>query len=141
MGCFDYECECGGKTCRFVGGQEGGDSTAVVEVPLQDGTTIFVKGDYNSYGAVEVGEYTFYPEQFHDCVKGWLSGESEEKIKKCFVAKNIWTLYYHDSEFYETRGTPHPSDFTTCVPNEMGYKSKIIKKRRAMLIPITTVYQ
>lgn len=130
MGCFDYCCECGGKKCNFVGEQDGGDSTVIVEVPLNDGTTIFVKGNYDSYGAVEVGEYTFYPEQFEEFFKGWLTGEPEEKMKNCFVAKRIWTLVYTECEDNSVK-------IPGCFPNkDVIVKTKIGKETRKKLIPI-----
>lgn len=94
MGCFDYECACGGKTCVFVGGQNGGNSTVVVEVPLLDGTFVFLKGKYNSYGTVDIGEYKFYAEQFRDFFPSWLDGLKEDELSKCFKARDIWTLKY-----------------------------------------------
>lgn len=101
MGCFDYECECGGTTCAFVGGQIGGDSEVVIEVPLDDGTNVYMKGSYESYGSVHVGQYEFYLEQFSDFFSGWLSSHSEVKRKKIFLAKRIWTMRYNHHEFDE----------------------------------------
>jgi hypothetical protein len=107
MGCFDYECECGGTTCVFVGGQNGGDSDVIIEVPLNDGTTVYVKGRYESYGSVHVGNYQFYPEQFEEYFKGWLSSESDESRSRIFRAGKIWTMLYShynydDEDDYET---------------------------------------
>jgi len=107
MGCFDYQCECGGTKCVYVGGQNGGDSDVVIEVPLNDGTTVYVKGRYESYGSVHVGKYQFYPEQFDDYFKGWLSSESDQQRSKIFRAGKIWTMMYShymydDEDDYET---------------------------------------
>lgn len=95
MGMFDYECECGGTKCVFVGDQNGGDSDVIIEVPLNDGTTVYVKGRYESYGSVHVGKYQFYPEQFEDYFKGWLSSESDETRSKIFRAGKVWTFAYN----------------------------------------------
>lgn len=89
MGCFDYECECGGKTCDHVGGQLR-DSNVVIEVPLSDGTTVFLEGHYEQYGYVDVEGYQFYLEQFRDFFEGWL--EYEKNPEKIFLAKRVWTL-------------------------------------------------
>jgi hypothetical protein len=107
MGCFDYECECGATTCIYRGGQDGGDSDVIIEVPLNDGTTVYVKGRYESYGSVHVGKYQFYPEQFEDYFNVWLSSESDKSRSKIFRAGRIWTLMYSyynydDEDDYET---------------------------------------
>lgn len=94
MGCFDYECECGGTKCVYVGGQHGGNSDVVVEVPLNDGTTVYIKGRYESYGWIRVGDYQFYPEQFEDYFEGWINDESDEARRKMFLAKRVWTISY-----------------------------------------------
>ncbi len=78
----------------YTGGQNGGDSDVIIEVPLNDGTTVYVKGRYESYGSVHVGKYQFYPEQFEEYFKGWLSSESDESRTKIFRAGKIWTLLY-----------------------------------------------
>lgn len=136
MGCFDYECECGGKTCVFRGGQNGGDATVIIEVPLQDGTTVYMKGDYDSYGAVHVGNYKFYPEQFSDYFEGWFSGESQEKMSKCFKATSIWTLSHHEYDEDEYDGGVLPIKFTTCFPVDITYKVKIGTKTVSNCIPV-----
>lgn len=94
MGCFDYECNCGGTICGFKGGQDNGSSSVVIEVPLTDGTVVFVAGEYDSYGSVAVGNYTFYPEQFQDFIEGWLENEKDAARSKIFLAGKIWTTEY-----------------------------------------------
>ena len=89
-GCFDYECECGGKSCDHVGGQLN-ESKVVIEVPLSDGTDVYLEGDYEEYGYVTVGKYKFYPEQFKEFFKTWLDGESDEERNTTFLSKRIWT--------------------------------------------------
>jgi len=91
MGCFDYECNCGGASCGFRGGQNGGSSRVVIEVPLSDGTTVFLAGTYDSYGSVAVENYTFYPEQFGDFIEGWLDSENDAARRSIFLAGKIWT--------------------------------------------------
>lgn len=101
MGCFDYECECGGKTCDHVGGQLY-DSTVVIEVPLSDGTNVYLEGYYEQYGYVTVEGYQFYPEQFQEYFEDWL--EDEKHPEKIFLAKRVWTVretvhkYIEDSD-------------------------------------------
>jgi hypothetical protein len=101
MGCFDYNCECDGTKCVFTGGQDGGSAEVIIEVPLNDGTTVYVKGSYDSYGAVHVGNYRFYPEQFEDFVDHWLRSEPESERCKIFLAKRIWTVSYLHYEYDE----------------------------------------
>lgn len=120
MGCFDYECECGGTKCVFVGGQNGGDSDVVIEVPLNDGTTVYVKGRYESYGSVHVGKYQFYPEQFDDYFECWLSSESESVRSKIFLAGRIWTTLYTDYGYDEE------DDCETCCKKASNCQPKDI---------------
>lgn len=101
MGCFDYECECGGNSCAHVGGQLHG-ARVIIEVPLSDGTVVYLKGYYEEYGYVLVKlpiaedagyvEYKFYPKQFEDYFHGWFDGESEEELRMGFLANKIWTF-------------------------------------------------
>lgn len=116
MGCFDYECECGGKTCKHVGGQLY-DSNVVIEVPLSDGTNVYLEGRYEQYGYVVVEGYQFYLEQFREYFEGWL--EDEVHLEKIFLAKRVWTLnetvykYVEDSdgEGYEVTKFVHRKCF------------------------------
>lgn len=116
MGCFDYECECGGKTCDHVGGQLH-DSNVVIEVPLSDGTTVFLEGHYEQYGYVTVEGYQFYLEQFRDFFEGWL--EYEKNPEKIFLAKRVWTLnetvykyiYDEDDDQHEIKKFVHRKCF------------------------------
>ncbi len=140
MGCFDYVCECGGKTCPFRGGQNGGDSIVIVEVPLKDGTTIFVKGEYDSYGAVHHGNCIFYPEQFQDFFKGWFKGESEKKMSRIFVAKRIWTFVYSSYFEEEEDENENSKKITECFPPDVIYKIKLGKNTISKLINIGTNY-
>jgi hypothetical protein len=91
MGCFDYVCECGGETCDHIGGQLH-DSNVVIEVPLSDGTIVYLEGYYEQYGYVAVEGYHFYLEQFREFFEGWLENENPERLSKIFLAKRIWTL-------------------------------------------------
>ena len=129
MGCFDYECECGGKKCGYVGGQNGGDSDVVIEVPLNDGTTVYVKGRYESYGSVHVGDYQFYPEQFEDFFEGWLDSESDNSRSKIFRAGKVWTILYnhytYDDDTDEDRSVLKASN---CYPKDIVIITKLGKK-------------
>lgn len=93
MGCFDYECECGGTKCYHQGGQYH-SSTVIIEVPLSDNTTVFLKGFYEEYGYVVVNGHHFYPKQFEDIAE-----------EGSFKAKRIWTEseYDYDEEDRVTR--------------------------------------
>ena len=116
MGCFDYECECGGSKCVFTGGQDGGGSDVVIEVPLKDGTTVYLKGFYNSYGTVHIGEYQFYLEQFEEFFNSWLERETEEARSKIFFAKRIWTVTCYR---YSVRSGTNYKKNTTCCPTDI----------------------
>jgi len=122
MGCFDYECACGGSTCEFKGGQGGGNADVVIEVPLKDGTIIYIEGVYESYGAVRVGGYAFYPQQFEDYFVGWLEDEKDAARANIFRSNRIWTreAIDRDTDSYEytyTREcyTGEISEFTTAL--------------------------
>ncbi len=105
-----------------MGGQNGGDSDVVIEVPLNDGTTVYIKGEYDSYGSVKVQDYTFYPEQFRDYFEGWLDRESDTVRSKIFLAKRIWTLSYYDCEDNEREATRRS---TECVELSLTYKVNV----------------
>lgn len=144
MGCFDYECECGGETCIYTGGQDGGDSDVVIEVPLNDGTTVYVKGRYESYGSVHVDDYQFYPEQFEDYFEGWLSSESDESRSKIFRAGKIWTLSYIHHKYDEEEEYAYAFKKTSnCYPDtivvitnlESSTLSKCIRADTGLGIP------
>jgi len=131
MGCFDYECACGGSTCEYKGGQDCGDSTAVIEVPLNDGTTVYVKGHYNSYGEVKVKDYTFYPEQFQEYYTGWLESKSDEQRSKIFRGKRIWTMKYkHYDDEYNKRIVKD----TNCYPENIKINTTVGVKTLAKCI-------
>ncbi len=100
MGCFDYVCGCGGKTCDHTGGQLW-DSDVYIEVPLSDGTKIYLEGSYEEYGYVLVKmpiaadvqyvEYKFYLKEFEEYFEGWFDGEDEGELEDCLLANRAWT--------------------------------------------------
>jgi hypothetical protein len=92
MGCFDYTCECKGESCDHKGGQLW-ESSVIIEVPLSDGTSIYLEGEYEQYGYVLVnGTYKFYLKEFEEFFHGWLDGEPEEELSNSFVANKVWTV-------------------------------------------------
>jgi hypothetical protein len=125
MGMFDYECECGGTNCVFVGGQNGGDSNVIVEVPLNDGTTVYIKGRYESYGYVQVGDYQFYPEQFEEGFESWLSHESDDSRSKIFRAGRVWTFSYNE---YDDDDDSYDLKISNCCPPDVLVITKLGKK-------------
>lgn len=87
MGCFDYNCECGGETCPHVGGQLD-NATVIIEVPLLDGTTIYLEGEYHQYGYVEVDNfYSFYLEEFEEFFEDWDAMNDD----RAYLATKVWT--------------------------------------------------
>lgn len=100
MGCFDYTCEClkrGGydtSTCNHEGGQYQ-DATVIIEVPLDDGTNVHIKGYYEEYGYVRVKldgvRYEFYLQEFEDYFRGWISDKPEKERSTYFLATKCWT--------------------------------------------------
>lgn len=97
MGVFDYECGCNGKTCVFKGGQDGGNANVIIEISLNDDTSVFAEGMYDSYGSVTVGEYTFLLRQFEDYFEDWYESEYKNLEDKVLLAKEIWTTSYYKS--------------------------------------------
>lgn len=101
MGCFDYTCECKGKTCEHVGGQLH-ESKVIIKVPLSDGTHVYLEGDYEEYGYVTVKlyiasdggyvSYNFYLKEFEEYFEGWLRDESVDTHQYCLLATNVWTF-------------------------------------------------
>lgn len=119
MGMFDYECACGGATCPYEGGQHGGDSYVVIEVPLRDGTTVYMKGHYDAYGRVEVGNCTFYAEQFSEGFEYCLEDHDKEAQKRCFLAKRIWTSSYYDCNDEDECDGTLEKKITNCYPKDI----------------------
>lgn len=95
MGCFDYECACGGKSCDHVGGQLW-ESKVIIEVPLSDGKKIYLHGEYEQYGYVLVEDkYKFYLKQFEEYFEGWFDGETEKERSISLLANKAWTVSEH----------------------------------------------
>lgn len=97
MGCFDYNCECKGKTCGHTGGQSNG-ATVYIEVPLSDGTSVYLNGYYEEYGyvvveTIEQGEFYFYLKEFEEYFESWFRRDSPKKLNKSFLATKVWTNF------------------------------------------------
>jgi hypothetical protein len=92
MGCFDYTCECAGTSCEHVGKQYQ-DATVIIEVPLSDGTSVYLKGEYYQSGNVEVSMgdeiIEFHLEEFRKFFDVWFA---EDQKKKEYLASRVWTL-------------------------------------------------
>lgn len=107
MGCFDYTCECQKRkrpTCGHRGGQHQ-ESFVIVEVPLNNGTIVHIKGLYEEYGYVSVDldktEYRFYLNEFKDFFEGWMEYTSEKHRSTCFLASRCWTYEEDFDEEYD----------------------------------------
>lgn len=92
MGCFDYTCQCDGAECDHTGGQKGDPNLVMIEIPLNDGTNVYIRGEYNLYGEVLV-DYkndviTFYPEEFREYFECWLEDQEEKR----YLANKVWTV-------------------------------------------------
>lgn len=88
MGVFDFVCA--NSNCKeWVGGQDNHDSTTVyIEVPLKNGKTTILQGEYNQYGGVEILHngvvITFYDEQFRENYNYW------DDCNTSFLSNKIW---------------------------------------------------
>lgn len=117
MGCFDYCCECKGKSCDHTGGQTN-PSVAYIEVPLSDGSNVYLKGFYDQYGYVAVKsvssniEYHFYLTEFEEYFESWFNRDFDESISRIFIANKVWTAeetiwgeddYHEEAERHVTR--------------------------------------
>jgi hypothetical protein len=143
MGCFDYECACCGKSCEHVGGQHQ-PSKVYIEVPLNDGTTVYLVGNYEEYGYVVVNlqtpkgvHYKFYLKEFEEFFDGWFDDESELELRKTFLANKAWTkselTTVIDEYGYGTRGCMvergcfHNTDKKEVSPFTMDMLGKCIR--------------
>jgi hypothetical protein len=130
MGCFDYVCGCGGKTCDHTGGQLW-ESKVIIEVPLSDGTKIYLEGEYEQYGYVLVNDtYKFYLKEFEEFFHGWLDGEPEEELSKSFVANKAWTVsehvYTEDKFGSEISGHVLRECFDTVAASESDFDPELL---------------
>jgi hypothetical protein len=99
MGIFGFECACGGKTCKNVGTQQFADEV-IIEVPLKDGSNVYLQGVYEGYGSVFVGETEFFLEQFNDAFESWLS-DRRITDREIYLARRIWA---QEEDFYPEDG-------------------------------------
>lgn len=128
MGCFDYQCECGGQTCKHVGEQLN-RSTVIIEVPLSDGTFVHLKGCYEEYGYIVVKlhiaadggyvEYKFYLEQFEEFFEDWFDGESEDDLRTSLLATKVWTQSEDICEDENENTLKHCFDNVNAIPIEL----------------------
>lgn len=101
MGIFGFECACGGKTCKNVGTQQFADEV-IIEVPLKDGSNVYLQGVYEGYGNVFVGETEFFLEQFNDYFEGWLESRPTTD-REIYLARRIWAQmedFYPEDDQY-----------------------------------------
>lgn len=102
MGCGDYKCSgCKGRKCGHYGGQFC-PSKVIVEIPLLDGKTIHIKGDYDEDERCVTKKingqiYNFYPEQFKEYFKGWFENLPEQERSRNLMANCIYT-YSHKED-------------------------------------------
>lgn len=104
MGCFDYTCECintGRNTCYHTGDQYQ-DANVIIEVPLDDGTNVHIKGYYEEYGYVVVKldevHYKFYLKEFEGYFKDWICDKPEKERSTYFLATKCWTYKEEDED-------------------------------------------
>jgi len=70
-----------------VGGQLD-DANVIIEVPLSDGTTIYLEGEYQQYGYVEVDNfYCFYLKEFEEYFNDWDMADDD----RAYLATRVWT--------------------------------------------------
>lgn len=143
MGCFSYLCDgCQGEKCNQNGGQNGG-CKSIIEVPLSDGRTVYLKGRYEEYGSVNIefqGEtYEFYPIQFKEYFRAWVERESEKYRKFKFLGGKVYTYsykdyveYYSDNEYYQEKKVTRHS---RCQPDDIQI-TKLTKEILAKCIRI-----
>ena len=117
MGCFSYSCNgCKGRRCNQAGGQSN-SCISIIEVPLSDGTTVYLKGEYNESGSVDIDfedeTYEFYPIQFKHLFEGWFENEDEEYRKFKLLAHKVYTYseeVYVDEDDYDSEDDDDSED-------------------------------
>lgn len=101
MGCGSFLCDgCRGRNCNQNGGQNG-DCKAIIEVPLSDGKTVYLKGHYEDDDRtveVKLGEniYKFYAEQWKQYFDDWFPYHSASRRKSEFLGGKVYTYSYKD---------------------------------------------
>lgn len=98
MGEFRYTCsECEGKECGHRGQHDYQPADVVIEVPLSDGKTCYLKGQYEGCGYVAIKlnketTYQFYLEQFRQYFRDWLINWNEESRSECYLCTKVYTV-------------------------------------------------
>lgn len=101
MGCGSFLCDgCDGEHCNQDGGQNG-DCKAIIEVPLSDGTTVYLKGHYDDGDRtvnVKIGKdnYRFYADQWQEYFKDWFPYHSAKSRKSEFLGGKVYTYSYKE---------------------------------------------
>lgn len=114
MGFFDFVCQ-NDKCLEWQGGQndhEDNNYIVYIRVPLKNYERVFLKGSYDGYGHVEVGDLIFKDIQFHEVYNGNPVADDNmyfcDKIwcSKCFKLKFLLKneipseeLLYTEAEF------------------------------------------
>lgn len=88
---------CEGRNCSCVDfGDDTTDWIAVIEVPLSDGTTVYLEQEYFHNGNVNIhferSKYEFYPIQFKKHFKDWFGNLTYTQRSNKFLGGKIYTL-------------------------------------------------
>jgi len=126
MGCFSYLCDgCDGRKCNQQGGQSN-SCISVIKICLRDGTNVYLQGEYNESGSVDIElngkNYEFYPLQFQKYFKDWVEHVAEKYRRTKFVCHEIYTVSekVHISEIdFETEEDIMVTKNRKCVPNDI----------------------
>lgn len=96
MGLFDYICQ-NDKCLNWQGGQndhEDDDFVAYIRVPLKNHKLCFLKGIYDGYGHVEVGDLVFKDIQFEEVCNGKTIADDRQYFCDKIWCKNCFTMKF-----------------------------------------------